>query len=125
MGKLKFAALGVVIALFGCLGSASGTEDASNAPPAVASTNHNALRDIWQGCLAAAIREVDDHISTASDVATAVQNRCQAEYDQLNRSFNFSPEMMRLLNEERFSRTKEVATILVLEVRGAGKANKK
>ena len=88
-------------------------------PPEVATTNHDALRDIWHGCLARAIREVDDHISPASDIATGVQSQCQAEYDALTNSFKFSPDVVQRINEDRYVRTRELATKLVLQVRAA------
>lgn len=127
MSKNNFKLIASLIAAVVFISSGTVARAVEPSPPALSQAEHDALHDIWQGCLVSAIRELDDHISTASDIAAGVQNSCRAEYDSMTRSFNFPPEINRRLDEERTARTKELAMILVLRVRAAdrAKANKK
>lgn len=78
------------------------------------------LRNVWNRCLAKEIAAIDDGVSSASDIATAVQSYCEKEYSAtVDAAFPSSPKMRSMAEQDRFKTTKEAATTIVLLVRAA------
>jgi hypothetical protein len=71
----------------------------------------------WQVCVMKQIAKIDDGISTASDVATAVQDDCEPEHEVLLGSTSLSDQVKALQRDSRRAATKELAISLVFKVR--------
>ena len=71
----------------------------------------------WQICVMKQIAKIDDGISTASDVATAVQGDCEQEYETFLNSVSLSAQVRAEQWGLRRATTKELATSLVFKVR--------
>lgn len=68
----------------------------------------------WQVCVAHAVKELDDRMSPASDIATAVSDQCGDEYQALLDASTISPETKYRLHSQRAATTKDLAVKLVL-----------
>lgn len=68
----------------------------------------------WQGCVSRAVALMDDRVSPASDIATAIADQCGPEYDAMLDASTLSPENRYRLYSERMKATKELAVKLVL-----------
>lgn len=71
----------------------------------------------WHKCVGIEANRLDDHISTASDIAMAVSSSCEKEYIEYLDILNVSAETKQLIKNDRIQATKEVATKLVLIMR--------
>jgi hypothetical protein len=79
-------------------------------------------KEAWGKCLISQIAALDDGISTASDVATAVQDTCEPEYIAVVDSLDLQPADWDTAYQQRREATKEASTGLVLIVRAARSA---
>ena len=68
----------------------------------------------WQGCVSRAAAAMDDRVSPASDIATAIGDQCGAEHEAMLDASTLSPETRYRLYSERMKATKELAIKLVL-----------
>lgn len=68
----------------------------------------------WQGCVSRAVALMDDRVSPASDIATAIADQCGPEHEAMLDASTLSPETRYRLYSERMKATKELAIKLVL-----------
>lgn len=68
----------------------------------------------WQGCVSRAVALMDDRVSPASDIATAIADQCGQEHETMLDASTLSPETRYRLYSERMKATKELAVKLVL-----------
>ena len=68
----------------------------------------------WQVCVSRAVAAMDDRVSPASDIATAIADQCGQEHDAMLDAMTLAPETRYLLYSERIKTTKELAIKLVL-----------
>lgn len=83
-------------------------------------------RDAWAQCLAMHISTLDDGVSPASDIATAVQNSCADEYESLSSVISASQGLKTYADPgtqehvmRRKAATREVALPIVLRLRAS------
>lgn len=69
---------------------------------------------VWQACVWRAVASMDDRVSPASDIATAIADQCGREYEAMLDASTLSPETRYRLYSERMKATKELAVKLVL-----------
>lgn len=77
----------------------------------------NQSRDAWHVCIAKEAIKLDDGISPASDIASALQVMCEKEHSAMLDRMTVSPETRYRLSQDRIANTKEVAIRLVLQIR--------
>jgi len=79
----------------------------------------DALRDAWGLCLRQQAATIDDGISPASDIGTALQQSCEADFAAMTEAMMLPPEVKYQAYRERAASTKDVVTRLVLLNRAA------
>jgi hypothetical protein len=77
----------------------------------------NKARDEWHVCIQKEVIKLDDHISPASDIATAVQMSCVREHDAMLDGMTLNAQMRDLFSQGRADLTKQVAITMVLKLR--------
>jgi hypothetical protein len=81
----------------------------------------NAARDEWHACIQKEVIKLDDHISPASDIATAVQMSCIREHEAMLDRMTNTPQMRDKFAQARADITKQVAVTMVLKLRARDK----
>lgn len=81
--------------------------------------NLDRLKEDWQLCLLRNIEAIDDGVSPASDIATAVQSTCSEEYAAMGDAVTMSQEAKYQVYQDRFKTTKGAAIPIVLIARAA------
>ena len=79
----------------------------------------------WHKCIAIEANRLDDRISTASDIASAVSLSCEKEFNEYLDTLNVSAEVKRLAIRDRAQATKDVAIKLILIMRASKKTKYK
>lgn len=82
------------------------------------------VRAVWQGCVRGEIEKLDDGVSPAADIATAVQRSCEAEHDAMLDTMTLSPQVRYQISTERAATTREFAIGETLRVRATRRAPK-
>jgi len=78
-----------------------------------ASMKMHVARDDWQLCVANEVKKIDDGISPASDIATAVQSTCQSEFKKMLDTMALG-SVRHDVEQGRQSQTKELAIRITL-----------
>jgi hypothetical protein len=78
----------------------------------------NAARDDWQVCVADRVREIDDGISPASDIATGVQSSCAPQFTAMLDTMTLG-QVRYSAEKDRERQTRVFATRVTLEQRAA------
>lgn len=89
----------------------------SNAAGQPAVNRLDGAKELWHACIAKRVAVLDDGISPASDIATAVQTDCAAEHEVFLSRMTLSPAMRAQFAAGRLEDTRQVATVLVIKIR--------
>ena len=98
---------------------AAGTSVRAQDKPASALDN---ARDQWHLCIANEAVKLDDGVSPASDIASAVQSSCETEFSGMLDRMTLNPEMRQLFMSKRLESTKEVGITIALKLRAKKRA---
>ena len=74
-------------------------------------------KNAWHICIVKEAILLDDSISPASEIASALGNSCEKEHDAMLDRMTISPELRYRFSQDRIASTKTVALKLVLQVR--------
>lgn len=111
---MKIKLIGMILVL-----SAMSSWASVQRPPAAALNN---ARDEWHACILKEVTKLDDHISPASDIATAVQMSCVREHEAMLDRMTTTPQMRDSFSQARADLTKQVAITMVLKLRARDKS---
>jgi hypothetical protein len=82
-------------------------------------------RQGWHQCLARRIQSLDDNISPASDIATAVRMECATEFERFVQLIALEePATASTMRRERIALTREAAITITLELRAMRQRNR-